>query len=78
MMLRFLAGVNLLLLAGLLGLRLFAETTDRVDAAAQWRLAKTNEFEWTRCETKHRTLLRYIRKEGLWRRLGLDGQPWLQ
>lgn len=30
------------------------------------------------CAQKHDQLLRQIRREGLWRRLGMDGQPWLQ
>ena len=30
------------------------------------------------CETKHRALLGSIRKEGLWKRLGMEGQPWLR
>ena len=30
------------------------------------------------CETKQRALVTQIRKEGLWKRLGMEGQPWLR
>ena len=30
------------------------------------------------CEGRHRALTSAIRKEGLWKRLGMEGQPWLR
>lgn len=78
MILRLLATVNLLLLAGVLSTVLLTVVTGYTDAAHWWREAKANDLEWKACETKHTILKRAIRREGLWKRLGLPGQPWLQ
>ena len=77
-MLKLLIGLNLTLLAGLLAITLLSWGTDLYQSAVWWRAAKANEAEWRACESKHNSLTRQIKKEGLWRRLGMPGQPWLQ
>ena len=78
MILRTLAAV--LLLEGILimGLDLTARATGLHDADRWWRAAQANELEWHTCVKKHETLKRQIKREGLWRRMGMDQQPWLQ
>ena len=78
MILRFLVGVNLLLLALGLTLALVTYGTQLYDADKWWRAAQANGFELNLCEQKHTTLLKQIRREGLWNRVGLRGMPWLQ
>lgn len=47
-------------------------------SAARWqRLYYAERFEGEVCERKHDQLVKQIRKEGLWARLGMSGQPWL-
>lgn len=76
-MLKFLAGLNLLLSALVLAGFLASRAMDYGDAAVNWRAARAAEFTLEVCEKKHETLLRQIKKEGLWKRLGLPAQPWL-
>jgi hypothetical protein len=46
--------------------------------AYKWRQeAIMANWERNECQTKHRILVESIRKEGLWRRMGMPGQPWL-
>lgn len=78
LVLRFLAGLNLCLLAVLLVTNAVGQTTNLTDAARYWREAGANAAEWQACEQKHSTLLKQIKKEGLWKRLGMGGQPWLR
>ena len=75
---KFLAGLNLLLLAGLLALTLVRQGTELYDVAIYWRAMHANKMEWDNCEARHRILKKQIVKEGLWRRLGMPGQPWLK
>mgnify|MGYP001596690328 FL=1 len=77
-MIRFLLGVNLLLTALLLsGAMLFV-------GVGAWSAHLTRQelivvrHELYEIELRHCTLIRQIHREGLWRRLGMPGQPWLQ
>ena len=35
-------------------------------------------WDGRQCALKHHALVAQIKKEGLWRRMGMDAQPWLQ
>jgi len=74
---RMLLGVNLVLTAVLLG-GVLVHYGLALDEAIHYRHeAEMNRAEWEACQVQHRTLLTYIQREGLWKRLGLDAQPWL-
>jgi hypothetical protein len=46
--------------------------------AAYWRYeAIAAKHERAEIERRHKQLITQIHKEGLWRRLGMPGQPWL-
>ena len=77
-MIRFLLGFNLALCALGIMIVLLAHLTDFTDAAHYWREAQNNQAEWNQCTLKHTILLKQIDHEGLTKRLGLNGQPWLQ
>ena len=77
MIIRTLLAVNLILSAGLLGHTLAVRLTDLADSGHYQRLAQAADADRAGCELSHRTLLRNIQREGLWRRLGLNAQPWL-
>lgn len=68
----FLAQLNLLLLLSMLamGLRAWEAASVRMDLQATTHELKVAEY-------KHCQLIRQIQIEGLHRRLGLPGQPWL-
>lgn len=48
------------------------------DAAHWQREAAANYFEWQSCDRKHNILIKQIKNEKLWARLGMPGQPWLR
>ena len=77
-MIRFLVGLNLAIVALWLAAGLVAYATNLNDAAHFWRMAQVEEFERVKCDMKHATLIKQITKEGLAKRLGLGGQPWLK
>ena len=52
MILRFLVGINLLILAGLLGTALVTHLTSLDSAAFWWRTAEANKWEWGNCEQR--------------------------
>lgn len=60
-----------------LGLVLYILGGGVTDAAYWWREAKVNEFERGDCQRRHAVLIKQIKKEGLWARLGMPGQPHL-
>jgi hypothetical protein len=75
---RFLAGLVLLELA-VMGLVVSLSFTLDLWSAAYWqRQAIANQFEHEACQRKHNILVKQIKVEGLWKRLGMGGQPWLQ
>ena len=46
---------------------------------AYWqRQYYAEHFEARACGSKHQQLVKQIKKEGLWARMGMAGQPWLQ
>lgn len=75
---KFLAGVLLALMIVALGMHIEGEINERRESAYWWREAHANEFEWQTCEKKRELMLKAIRKEGLWNRLGMSGRPELQ
>lgn len=77
-MLRFLAGLVLLEAAVMGGVIAARDVFALDDALVYQREAAANRFYAEKCEKKHETLLRQVKREGLWRRLGLGAQPWLQ
>lgn len=78
MIVRFLIGLVLLELA-VMGLVISCREVFDLQSAAYWqRQAWSAEFERETCDTKHKLLVKQIRKEGLYARLALGGQPWLQ
>jgi hypothetical protein len=48
------------------------------DNVAIYSAAIEYERELRLCQNKHDILLKQIKVEGLWKRLGMGGQPWLQ
>lgn len=76
-MIRVLYGLNLLLVAGWLATTLLGHLTNLADAAHYQHVAQSAEYDRASCARKHETLLRYIKREGLWQRMGMDSQPWL-
>ena len=46
--------------------------------AAYWRTeSQTARFDLAECQRRHAILIKQIKAEGLWKRLGMGGQPWL-
>lgn len=75
---RALLAANLLVSVLLLGSFAVERWTGIQSAGFYLRESIANKAEWDRCELKRTQLLKQIRKEGLWKRLGLKSQPWLR
>ena len=76
--LKVLAGANLILTGLLLTLVNTTRLTELQDAFVYRAETVDLTFRLEQCKTSHRGLLTTIKKENLWKRLGLEGQPWLQ
>lgn len=74
----FLIGLNLTLVAVLLFCVNLTWLTGLRDALVYRYESQDIQFQLERCERKHQGLLTAIKREGLWKRLGLAEQPWLQ
>lgn len=74
---RFLAGVVLFELAAMGVVVTLSSVLNLWDAAHWQREAAANYYEWQSCDKKHNILVKQIKNEGLWARLGMRGQPWL-
>lgn len=77
-MIRLLAGVLLAQLNLILVIGAFVWVTGIHDARQQYARALTAETERDMILGKHEMLKRYIKREGLWKRLGMDQQPYLR
>lgn len=77
-MIRFFFGAILaeIVVAGALLSMAFAVNV--YDAGARWHENVMLRHELKTCDLKHGQLIKQIRKEGLWNRLGMPGQPWLR
>lgn len=74
---RFLASI-LLLQLNILALGFMLAWGSGLMQAYNWRAEVVQyKYELNRRNQQHHMLLDAIRKEGLWKRLGLDGQPWM-
>jgi len=68
-----------LLEMAMIGLVISLRDVFDLQTAAYWQRQYYSEhFENDVCNRKHTTLIKQIKKEGLWTRLGMGGQPWLQ
>lgn len=76
-MIRLLLGVNLFLSAVLMMGAGAAVWTAAWEADSLRYELQATQFELQGCQSKHFILIKQIKTEGLWKRLGMPGQPWL-
>lgn len=77
-MIQLLVGFLLVQLNVLLLVGAFVWATGVHDAYQMYYRAVTAEMERDAVVGKHEMLKRYIKREGLWKRLGMDRQPHLR